>query len=53
MKEKFKYLLVAFLTAILLPISVFAKESVELKIDKTDLKVGDEVKVTASVPNKV
>ncbi len=53
MKEKIKYLLVVLLTAILLPISVFAKESVELKIDKTDLKVDDEVKVTASVPNKM
>ena len=53
MKEKFKYLLVAFLTTIILPISVFAKESVELKIDKTDLNIGDEVKVTASVPDKM
>ena len=53
MKEKFKYLLVFLITIILLPISVLAKESVELKIDKTDLKVGDEVKVTASVPNKM
>ena len=53
MKEKFKYLLVFFITIILLPISVLAKESVELKIDKTDLKIGDELKVTASVPNKM
>ena len=34
MKEKFKYLLVILLTIILLPISVLAKESVELKLDK-------------------
>ena len=53
MKDSFKYLLVVFLTTILLPISVLAKESVELKIDKTDLKVGDEVKVIASVPDKM
>ncbi len=51
--KKIKYLLFVLLITILLPISVFAKEALVLKVDKTDIKVGDEITVTANATSKM
>lgn len=48
---KIKYLLVVFLATILIPLNVFASEKVSLKVDKTDLEIGDEITVSASMPS--
>ena len=43
----FKCIVILFLMAFLLPASVFAQEKLELEINKTDLKIGDEITVSA------
>ncbi len=52
MNIKIRKIIVSFLISfLLLPISVFAKDEIELKVDKTDLTINDEIIVSASVPN--
>ncbi len=51
MKKRISYLLVLFLIAIILPLNVFGAEKINLKVDKTDLEVGDEITVSAIVPS--
>ncbi len=51
MKSNFyKYLVILFLMVFLLPMTVFAQEKLELKVDKSDLEIGDEIIVSANVP---
>ncbi len=45
----YKYLVILFLMVFLLPMTVFAQEKLELKVDKTDLEIGDEITVSAIV----
>ena len=49
--NKIKSLLVIFLAVIVLPLNVFAKDNLTLKVDKTDLTVGDEIIVSAYMPS--
>ncbi len=52
MNIKIKNIVLIFLISfLLLPISVFAKDEIELKVDKTDLTINDEIVVSASVPS--
>ena len=44
-----KYLTIIFLAAVLLPLNVFASDKVSLKVDKKDLEIGDEIKVSVSI----
>ena len=54
MKSNFyKYLVILFLMVFLLPTTVFAQENFELKVDKTDLKIGDEITVSANAPSNL
>ena len=50
---KIKYLVILFLATILIPLNVFASSKVNLIVDKTDLEIGDEVTVSASVPSNM
>ncbi len=47
MKSKIKYFLFLLLINIYLPINVFAQENIILKVDKTDLQIGDEITIRA------
>ena len=52
MKERLKkilFLIVLFGGLLFFPCSVYAKESVHLKVDKKDLELGDEITVTATM----
>ncbi len=49
---KLKYFILGLLVMFLMPIDVFAKENINLKVDKTDLEMGDEVVVTAELTGK-
>ncbi len=52
MKSNFyKYLVILFLMVFLLPMTVLAQEKLELKVDKSDLEIGDEIIVSVSVPD--
>ena len=48
-RMKYKISLVILLL-LFLPLNVMAKENIKLSVDKTDLTVGDEIVVSASVP---
>ncbi len=50
MKGNLRYLLILFLAIILLPINVHASEII-LTADKTDLKPGDELVISANLPS--
>ena len=50
---KIKYLILVFLATILIPVNVFATDKVNLKVNKTDLEIGDEITVSASIPNEM
>ncbi len=52
MKEQLKkilFLIILFGGMLFSPCNVYAKESVNLKVDKTDLEIGDEITVTATM----
>ena len=49
---KFKYYILLFLMAILLPFKVMAK-NINLDIDKYDLTIGDEITVSVSLDDEI
>ncbi len=51
MKKVKKLLFVLFVTLIVLPLTLKASDSMTLNVDKTDLTVGDEITVSASMPS--
>ena len=50
--NKLKKLIMLFLAVAILPLTVSAADKLNLKVNKTDLKVGDEVVVSASITGK-
>ncbi len=49
-KKNIKLFLITLLTIFLFPGSVFAAEGISLKVNKTDLKAGDTVNISAKLP---
>ncbi len=49
MNSRLKKIVLFLITSLILPFSVFAKEDIELSVDKKDLKIGDEIVVTAKM----
>ncbi len=50
MINKFKYFLSALIVSLMLPILVLAKEGIVLNVSQNDLKPGDEITVTVTLP---
>lgn len=53
MKSLIKKLIFTILITVLLPINVLAKERITLKVNKTDVTIGDEIVVSASVDERL
>ena len=49
--NKIKSLLILTLMLIIFPLNLFATTKVELKTDKTELTVGDEITISVNIPN--
>ncbi len=53
MQKKLTQIIFLFLAVFLIPVSVFATQNITLKVDKNNLEIGDEITISANVPDDI